>query len=33
MRIGLNSQVEISVSSTETASQLMKRLKDIMECI
>jgi hypothetical protein len=33
MRIGLNSQVEISVSSTETASQLKKRLKDIMECI
>ena len=31
MRIGLSSQVEISVSPTETASQLKKRLKDIME--
>lgn len=31
MRIGLNSQVDISISSTETASQLKKRLKDIME--
>lgn len=33
MKISIRQPVEIVVSSKETANQLMKRLKDIMECI